>query len=148
MNKPKICPCTKEIERESFFIFIMILDVFTQGLGGFICGGLGLLIYCYTKTFNSIYFKIFSNGRLFIDIVIMIFIGILILRYLLGFKDISHYVKTFSNFIFIFLFLIVYYAWNIYLSYNFVIQVKIYQNKFKEHTKSEEEILLQDQSLN
>ena len=142
---PRICPCTKKVSQETFFIFILFLDILTQGLGGLICGGIGLIIYCYKKNFNSFYFKIFSYGRLFIDIVIMFFIIILIFRFFGGKNDFENYIKNYINVIFFFIFLICYYLWNIYLSYNFVEQVKIYQNEFYEE-KSEEEILLQDSS--
>ena len=140
MQSPRICPCSGKIERKSFFVFIMILDLLTQGLGGLICGGIGLIVYCCTRNFNHFYFNIFSVGRLFIDIVIFIGIIVFLIRYLKNYDDLFRFLGIDSSIkaVFFFLILVVYYVWNIYLSYNFYLQIKYYQDEYIEGSESED----------
>lgn len=129
---PRIFPLTKKVSRKTFFLFIFFLDILTQGIGGIICGGLALIIYCIKKNFDFIYFNIFSYGRFFIDVVIMSLIIYFFFRFLEGKNDLFDYLGI-SNptFIyFLYFFLSFYYIWNIYLSFNFILQVKFYQEEF------------------
>jgi Ca2+/H+ antiporter len=129
MTDPTICPCTPPMKKESFFWFILILDIVFGSLA-FIMSLIGLCVYCGPKNFHSGFFKCWAVTRLVIMIILLVLVTIILILVIAN-VNMEKQSSIFANkalAITIFVLLTLFLVWDLYLSIQFNNAITEYQN--------------------
>jgi hypothetical protein len=125
MNNPSLCPCTKGIEKESFYLFIIVFDIFAGGPVGILLSFIALIIFCIDNDYNSKFFSFWAVFRLILSVCYILFL--LVVLYFYFFYDLKKMSESLANafenkalFLTFFILLLLLVIWNIYLSIELV----------------------------